>query len=75
MLPVSYQEIDAWNRLTRADVNPYEVKILRSMDIVRTRIWNQRADTQEPERLIDVRDGNSIANLFRGMKQPKETPE
>lgn len=45
------------------------------MDVVRTRLWNQRVDGKEPDRLIDVKDGNAIANLFRGMKRTEEVPE
>lgn len=67
VLSLSFQEIDAWNRLTGSQVSPKEVDILRSMDAVRTRIWNEKKADAEPDRLIDASDTSSIAALFRGM--------
>lgn len=39
MVPISYQEIEAYGRLTGAPLTPWEVEQIRALDIVALGIW------------------------------------
>lgn len=42
--PITYQEIDAWARLTRNAVSPFEVSCLRDLDGIRLKWVNKAND-------------------------------
>lgn len=37
---LSYQEIDAWNRLTRRNVTPQEVEAIKTLDLIFLKVQN-----------------------------------
>jgi hypothetical protein len=48
-LPLTYQEIEAWGRLTSISLNLYEVKVLRRLDQTWFEVFNARSSRTDPK--------------------------
>lgn len=67
--PISYSEIRAWADLTGADPTPWEVSLLKRLDMVT--LANQKASTPaegEPDIEVRADDMEGVKALFRGFQ-------
>lgn len=76
--PITFQEIEAYCRLSLVVMTPWEVSTLRRMDdamlgVVSKRSPANRKPGAEPEaEPVSVKDGTGMKALFRRMARKKE---
>lgn len=69
--PISHRDIEAFARLYRIPIHPWEVEALERIDDVVLKVWNEKtakpeAAASEPH-LIPANDTKRIGAMLRGM--------
>jgi len=75
--PISYQEIDAYRRMTLDDLTAWEVRLIKRVDItVLAAIAGNSPSTSKPpssdEKAIPVGDPKSLKGLLRGIAKARK---
>ncbi|MDG4676178.1 hypothetical protein P9A16_34405 [Shinella sp. 838] len=70
---ICFREIEAFSRLLREEMQPWEVRALRRLDIaVRASAKtpagkSKKGEPAEPDALVSVKDGAGVAGLMKGL--------
>lgn len=69
--PISFQEIEAYSRLTFAVISPWEVDLLRRVDVAalaaaQKRSARKKSGEPEPKFEAEASDGAAVKALLRG---------
>lgn len=66
--PITYSEIEAYDRLTHAQLTAWQVQLIRRLDIA------ERAKTTpgSGKGEVSARDGQAVTALFRGLAAGKK---
>lgn len=67
--PISYLEIEAFNRITAAELSPWDVRVIRRLDDHARAV--SLGDTN-PTSQISAKDGRGVAGMLRGIAQRKK---
>lgn len=67
--PISYLEIEAFNRVTCAALTPWDVRVIRRIDDHARAVALGDAN---PTSQISAKDGRGVAGMLRGIAQRKK---
>lgn len=76
--PISYQEIEAYSRLMRLDLSPWEIETICRLDNAALHNWSARQKRQQhgqangPPAEIPVDDTTNMKALFKGLVTRKK---
>jgi hypothetical protein len=76
--PISYQEIEAYARLTGAEIAPWEARAIRRLDDIALSTKRPKggkgAKERDPDVLVSAKDGAGVSGLLKGLaaKAPKK---
>lgn len=62
--PISYAEIAAWNSICDAMLTPWEVSLVRQIDVVVLSVLNNKREQQEPENVVQASDATGVKGLM-----------
>lgn len=69
--PITFQEIDAYARLTGAEIAPWEVRAIRRLDHIALSAKKPKgakgAQERDAEVLVSARDGAGVSGLMKGL--------
>lgn len=73
IVPISYSEIDAYSRLMRVQMSPFEVRLIRLVDEACVAASSKKPNepTGKLRNTASARVGGEVANLFRGLGAKK----
>ncbi|MEH6697199.1 MAG: hypothetical protein V7672_00725 [Brevundimonas sp.] len=66
--PISYTEIEAFNRLTHASLSAWDIALIRRLDLAVMAILNP----SKAPKTVSARDGKGVLALIREKAKPKE---
>lgn len=72
LAPITYAEIDAYNRTTLAGLTAWEVRLIRRID---TAVRAVSIGKVNPNSQISARDGKAVASMFRGIAKRRQRGE
>lgn len=67
--PISFSEIEAFNRSTCAALTPWDIRLIRRVD---DHVRAVALGEANPTSQINARDGKGIAGMLRGLAQRKK---
>lgn len=67
--PITYAEIEAFNRSTAAGLTAWEVRLIRRID---DRVRSIALGEANPTSQINARDGKGVASMLRGLAKRKK---
>lgn len=71
--PISFTEIDAYQRVMRVAIRPFEAVLIRALDRVAMRhVPGPKKGKGEFKELVDAKDGAGVASLFRSIAVSKK---
>jgi len=68
--PISYTEIEAFNRLTHANLSAWDIALIRRLDLAVMAVLNP----PKGPKTVPARDGKRVLDLIREKAKPKPTP-
>lgn len=71
--PISYGEIEAYGRASGVRLRPFEVALIRDLDLVYVEIANRPRDKDEAAVVFKASDTKNVAGIFRGRAAVKRT--
>lgn len=69
--PISFAEIEAFNRSTLAGLTVWEVKLIRRLDVAVMNILNP----PKGPKTVSARDGKGVIALIKSQAKPKKPKE
>lgn len=74
IIPISYSEIDAYSRLLRVQMAPFEVQLIRLVDeaCVAASSAEKKPTEGNLRASASAKDGHEVAELFRGLGAKKK---
>lgn len=64
--PITYPDLLAWAQLTGCDPSPWEISVLRRLDVAAMAKPAGRSVASEPTRSVDATDGREVIGFLRG---------